>query len=108
MADAQHTILVVDDNEDNLDLLARRLERKGYAVVRAMKLNDYPEPEVRPLGPEDAASILLDPSRLLADYGSVEVTDLDQIARLAVDRWRQEGVVGGYTHLKEVRGEIRA
>jgi UDP-glucose 4-epimerase len=78
------------------------------AVVRAMQLNDYPEPEVRPLGPDDAASILLDPSRLLADYGSVEFTDLDQIARLAVDRWRQEGVVGGYTHLKEMRGEIRA
>jgi CheY-like chemotaxis protein len=36
VADAQHTILVVDDNEDNLDLLSRRHERKGYAVVRAM------------------------------------------------------------------------
>ena len=32
-------------------------------VVRAMKLNDYPEPEIRPLGPDDAPTILLDPSR---------------------------------------------
>ncbi len=33
------------------------------AVVRAMKINDYPEPEVKPLGPDDAPSILLDPER---------------------------------------------
>ena len=32
------------------------------AVVAAMQLNDKPEPEVKPLGPDDAPSILLDPS----------------------------------------------
>ena len=32
MADPQYTLLIVDDNEDNLDMLARRLRRKGYAV----------------------------------------------------------------------------
>ena len=37
-------------------------------VVRAMKLNDYPEPEIRPLGPDDAPSILLDPSRTFARF----------------------------------------
>jgi UDP-glucose 4-epimerase len=78
------------------------------AVVRAMKLNDYPEPEVRPLGADDAASILLDPSRLFADYGSVEFTPLDEIARVSVERWQEAGVVGGYTHLKEARGSIEA
>ncbi len=77
------------------------------AVVRAMKLNDYPEPEVRPLGADDAASILLDPSRLFTDYGDVSFTPLDEIAVAAVERWASEGVVGGYTHLKEARGEIR-
>lgn len=77
------------------------------AVVRAMKLNDYPQPEVRPLGPDDAASILLDPSRLFVDYGNVEFTPLDEIARVAVERWREAGVVGGYTHLKEAHGEIK-
>ncbi|MDF1610279.1 NAD-dependent epimerase/dehydratase family protein [Hoeflea sp. YIM 152468] len=77
------------------------------AVVNAMKLNDYPEPEVRPLGPDDAASILLDPSRLRADFGDVEITSLADIAQVSVDRWSREGVVGGYTHLKEARGEIR-
>lgn len=77
------------------------------AVVKAMKLNDYPEPEIRPLGPDDAQSILLDPSRTFADFGDVSFTSLDEIARLSVERWANEGVVGGYTHLKEARAEIR-
>jgi UDP-glucose 4-epimerase len=77
------------------------------AVVRAMKLNDYPEPEVKPLGPDDAPSILLDPSRTFGDFGEIEFTPLDEIARLSVERWQQEGVAGGYTHLKEARADLR-
>lgn len=77
------------------------------AVVRAMKINDYPEPEVKPLGPDDAPSILLDPERTFKDFGAVEFTSLDDIARMSVERWQREGVVGGYTHLKEARAEIR-
>ncbi len=76
------------------------------AVVRAMKLNDYPEPEVRPLGPDDAASILLDPSRTFADFGEVTFTPLELIAARAVERWSTSGVEGGYTHLKEARGKV--
>ena len=34
-ADRPGRILVVDDNEDNRDLLRRRLERQGHAVVTA-------------------------------------------------------------------------
>ena len=73
------------------------------AVVGAMKLNDYPEPEVRPLGKDDAASILLDPSRTFADFGQIEFTPLAKIAEAAVERWKSEGVQGGYTHLKVAR-----
>jgi len=76
------------------------------AVVKAVKLNAYPDPEVTPLGPDDAASILLDPSRTFADFGDIEFTPLDEIARLSVERWEKEGVVGGYTHLKEARADI--
>ncbi|MGH6769073.1 MAG: NAD-dependent epimerase/dehydratase family protein [Xanthobacteraceae bacterium] len=76
------------------------------ATVRAMKLNDYPQPEVKPLGPDDAPSILLDPSRTFADFGDIAFTPLDEIARLAVERWTKEGVVGGYTHLKEARAPV--
>jgi UDP-glucose 4-epimerase len=76
------------------------------SVVAAMKLNDYPEPEVKPLGPDDAASILLDPSRTFADFSNVTFTPLSEIAQMSVDRWSREGVVGGYTHLKEARADI--
>ena len=68
-----------------------------------MKLNDYPEPEVKPLGPDDAASILLDPSRTFADFGQIEFTPLAKIAENAVERWKRDGVQGGYTHLKIAR-----
>jgi UDP-glucose 4-epimerase len=73
------------------------------AVVGAMKLNDYPEPEIKPLDKDDAASILLDPSRTLADFGAIEFTPLAKIAEAAVERWKKEGVQGGYTHLKVAR-----
>lgn len=77
------------------------------SVVKAMKLNDYPEPEMKPLGPDDAPSILLDPERTFADFSDVTFTPLDEIARLAVQRWERDGVVGGYTHLKEARADIK-
>jgi UDP-glucose 4-epimerase len=41
------------------------------SVVKAMKLNDYPEPEIKPLGPDDAPSILLDPERTFTDFSDV-------------------------------------
>jgi UDP-glucose 4-epimerase len=77
------------------------------AVVAAMKLNSYPEPEVKPLGPDDAPSILLDPSRTFADFADVSFTPLSQIAEMAVKRWSCKGVQGGYTHLKEARGVLK-
>jgi UDP-glucose 4-epimerase len=77
------------------------------AVVKAMKLNDRPEPEMKPLGPDDAASILLDPSRTFVDFGDVKFTSLEDIARVSVERWATDGVVGGYTHLKDARAEIK-
>ena len=70
-----------------------------------MQLNDRPEPELKPLGPDDAPSILLDPSRTFADYGAIEFTPLAEIARFAVAHWREHGVQGGYTHLKLDKSE---
>jgi UDP-glucose 4-epimerase len=74
------------------------------SVGRAMQLNTVPEPEVRPLGPDDAASILLDPARTFADFGAIEFTPLDTFVQEAVNHWRGAGVEGGYTHLREARG----
>ena len=35
MAEESHTLLVVDDNEENRDMLSRRLKRRGYHVLSA-------------------------------------------------------------------------
>ena len=70
------------------------------AVVRAMQLNHYPEPDIRPFGADDAPTILLDPSRTFRDFGEVEFTPLDEIVAETVAYYRQHGVQGGYTHLR--------
>ena len=70
------------------------------AAVEAMQLNEYPEPEIRELGPDDAPSILLDPSRLVADFGGIAFTPLRTTVGRAVEYYREFGVHGGYTHLK--------
>jgi UDP-glucose 4-epimerase len=69
------------------------------AVVRAMQLNEYPPPEIRPLGPDEAPTILLDPSRTFRDFGEIRFTPLDEIVRASVGYYRAHGVEGGYTHL---------
>jgi len=74
------------------------------AVVRAMKLNDYPEPEIRPLGPDDAPTILLDPSRTFDDFGELSFTPLHEIVAETVAYYQERGVQGGYTHLRPDQG----
>ena len=70
------------------------------SVVRAMQINEYPEPEIRPLGPDEAPTILLDPTRTLRDFGAIRFTPLDEIVAQTVAYYREYGVEGGYTHLK--------
>jgi UDP-glucose 4-epimerase len=70
------------------------------AVVKAMGIDDYPEPERRELTPDDAPSILLDPSRTFADFGPIEFTPLETTVWNAVKYYEEYGVTGGYTHLK--------
>ncbi|MFP6901435.1 MAG: NAD-dependent epimerase/dehydratase family protein, partial [Opitutales bacterium] len=70
------------------------------AVVEAMELDEYPEPEVREISPDDAPSILLDPTRTFEDFGEMEFTPLLETVRAGVQYFREFGVSGGYTHLK--------
>lgn len=70
------------------------------AVVKAMLLNEYPEPDVRPLAKDDVASILLDNSRTLEDFGDIKFTPLEKTVAEAVAYYEKFGVSGGYTHLK--------
>jgi UDP-glucose 4-epimerase len=69
-------------------------------VVRAMQLNEYPPPEIRPLGADEAPTILLDPSRTFRDFGEIRFTPLDEIVAKTVAYYRNNGVQGGYTHLR--------
>ena len=70
------------------------------AVVGAMKLNDRPEPEIRPLSPDDAPTILLDPAHTFDDFGELSFTPLQQIVDETVAYYTERGVQGGYTHLR--------
>jgi nucleoside-diphosphate-sugar epimerase len=70
------------------------------AVVEAMDLPNPPFAEVKDLGPDDVASILLDPSRLFADFGKPTFTALRTTVAAAVAYYRQHGTLGEYTHLR--------
>jgi len=70
------------------------------AVVEAMDLPNPPSAEEKDLGPDDVASILLDPSRLFADFGKPTFTALRTTVAAAVAYYRQHGTLGEYTHLR--------
>jgi UDP-glucose 4-epimerase len=70
------------------------------AVVAALEMRTYPAPQVRELGPDDAPTILLDPSRTFDDFGPIQFTSLGDTVEAAVAYYRKFGVHGGYTHLK--------
>lgn len=70
------------------------------AVVKAMGLPDYPQPEIRELGPDDVASILLDPSRTLEDFGPIDFTPIQETVAAAISYYQKYGTLGEYTHLR--------
>jgi nucleoside-diphosphate-sugar epimerase len=69
-------------------------------VVKALKMGEYPEPEIRPLGDDDVASILLDPTKTIKDFGDLGITPLDELVTSAIEYYDEYGVEGGYTHLR--------
>ena len=70
------------------------------AVVAALKLNHYPEPDIREPSPDDPPSILLDPARTIEDFGEIAFTPLRDTVAQAVAYYKKYGVRGGYTHLR--------
>lgn len=70
------------------------------AVVKAMELPTYPEAEMRLIGPDDAPSILLDPSRTFQDFGKIEFTPLQETVSAAIAYFKEFGTLGEFTHLK--------
>jgi nucleoside-diphosphate-sugar epimerase len=70
------------------------------AVVNAMNFSEYPEPEIRELGPDDVFSILLEPSRTFEDFGQIEFTPIETTVREAILYYQEHGTLGEYTHLR--------
>lgn len=69
------------------------------AVVKAMDIEEYPEPEVRSLGEDDVFSILLDPSRTIRDFGDIKFTPIEETVKQAIQYFKEHGTLGEYTHL---------
>jgi UDP-glucose 4-epimerase len=70
------------------------------AVVNAMDIPGRPQAEVKELGPDDVASILLDPSRTFKDFGNIEFTPLQETVSSAIHYYQKHGTLGEYTHLR--------
>ena len=69
------------------------------ATVKALGI-DVPEVEVRPRTPDDAFTILLDPSRTREEFDWQPRTPLEEGVTAAVAYYEQFGVEETYTHLK--------
>jgi UDP-glucose 4-epimerase len=72
------------------------------ATVKAMGHQLDEEVEVRPRNPDDAPSILLDPSQTERDFHWSATTPLEEGVAKAVAYYREHGVAETFTHLKPV------
>lgn len=70
------------------------------SVALAMGFNEIPPADVRPLGPDDVFSILLDPARTFEDFGEIEFTPLHETVRAGIEYYQEHGTLGEYTHLR--------
>jgi UDP-glucose 4-epimerase len=72
------------------------------ATVAAMGIELEGDVEVRPRNPDDAPSILLDPSKTEADFDWAARTPLVEGVAKAVEYYRDYGVTETFTHLKSL------
>jgi len=77
------------------------IEELFDATVKAMGIELEQEVEVRPRNPDDAPSILLDPSKTEADFEWAAGTPLETGVGKAVEYYREYGVAETFTHLKQ-------
>lgn len=70
------------------------------AVVNAIGLKPYPEPEIRDLSNDDVFSILLDPTHTFDDFGEILFTPIEKTVAEAVRYYEKHGTLGEYTHLR--------
>ena len=105
--------------QDLIDLVVKTLDGEGssgvyhvssgsdYAIkelfdatVKALEIGLEEEVEVRPRDPEDAYTILLDPTKTNEEFGWSAQTPLEEGVAAAVEWYREHGIEQTYTHLK--------
>ena len=70
------------------------------ATVKALELKLEHEVEVRPRKPDDAYTILLDPSKTYQDFGWRAGTPLEAGVAAAIDWYKRFGIHQTFTHLR--------
>src|SRR5262249_3418617 len=70
------------------------------ATLKALHVTLDHEVEVRPRNPDDAYTILLDPSRTNADFAWRASTSLETGVAAAIDWYKRFGIDQTFTHLK--------
>jgi UDP-glucose 4-epimerase len=70
------------------------------ATVAALGVHLEDEVEVRPRNPDDAFTILLDPSKTVSDFGWSVTTPLEDGVRAAIAYYREYGIEQTFTHLR--------
>jgi UDP-glucose 4-epimerase len=78
------------------------IEELFNATLAALDIELDEPVEVRPRGEDDAASILLDPSKTERDFDWAAGTPLDEGVAAAVAYYREYGISETFTHLKPV------
>lgn len=73
-------------------------------TIKALGITLEEEVKVRERNPDDAYTILLDPSKTLEDFQWAPTTPLAQGISKTIDWYRTQQVTETYTHLKEVKG----
>jgi UDP-glucose 4-epimerase len=70
------------------------------ATVKALALKLDKDVEVRPRNPDDAFTILLDPSKTNRDFNWKISTPLEKGVKRAIDWYKEHGIAETFTHLK--------
>ena len=75
------------------------------ATVKALGITLDEEVEVRQRNPDDAYTILLDPSKTNEDFGWSTSTVLSEGIKRAIEYYKEYGITETYTHLKNIEND---
>lgn len=76
-------------------------------TIKALGLKLDKEVEVRPRNPDDAFSILLDPTRTYEQFGWRASTPLEVGIEKTIRWYKEHGITATYTHLKPAEGAAK-